>query len=219
MFTVCSELTFPNLPSCRIWSEKWFRRSIFTTLKSDSFTRCCAISASLCVVSWSMRQSLEATIRLFLAVSLSGFSYMVKVSHCFNASGIFLKIYSHGNDWNHSSDNDTPPDDSLSTWLWPQYCTSTAPWGKNKYTSWRKIEIVWRESFVSPKALKTLLWKLVQSHTWVLSSLYHSIVSSSYMACWIELSQDMEALTPRAGWICRYWNVVWGRRFPSSWNA
>jgi len=69
------------------------------------------------------------------------------------------------------------------------------------------------------KGLKESPRKLEQSHAHVLSSPYHSIWSSGYMACWIKPRQDIEASSPRAGWMCRSWNVVRGRMFPSSSNA
>jgi len=49
--------------------------------------------------------------------------------------------------------------------------------------------------------------------------LSHSIASPGYMAWWIEQSQDMEASSPRAGWICQSWNVAWGRTLPHPSNA
>ena len=70
------------------------------------------------------------------------------------------------------------------------------------------------------KGLKESPWKLGQSLAQVLSSPYHSIASPGYMVCWIEWSQDVEESLPRAGWICRSWNIqVRGRTIPSSSNA
>ena len=64
-FSGRSELTFKRLPSWRIRSEKWFNRCILTKLKSDSSTRCCAISDSIRVVSSSTQRRIAGTERLF----------------------------------------------------------------------------------------------------------------------------------------------------------
>ena len=47
--TGSSELALQRFPSWWIRSAKWFRRCIFTKLKSDLSTSCCAISDSICI--------------------------------------------------------------------------------------------------------------------------------------------------------------------------
>jgi len=89
-FSGISELTLKRLPSWRIWSEKWFRRTIFTKLKSDSLTRCCAVSHSICFWSSSTRQPFAATERLFQVGSLCRSSCLSKVSCVFKASETFF---------------------------------------------------------------------------------------------------------------------------------
>jgi len=90
VFSGSSELTFKRLPSWQIWSEKWFRRCIFTKLKSDSSTRCWAISDSIWVLSSSMRRCVAAAERLFQAGSLFRSYCLSKVSCFFKASDIFF---------------------------------------------------------------------------------------------------------------------------------
>jgi len=58
-------LGFNWLPCWWIWSEMRFRRYIFTMLKSDSSTRCCAISNLICIWSSSIRRCSTVTPRLF----------------------------------------------------------------------------------------------------------------------------------------------------------
>jgi len=85
-----SELAFKRLPSWQIWSGKWFRRCIITKMKSDSSTRCCAISDLVYVLSSSMRRCLAAAERLFQAWSLPCSSWLSKVSCFFKASETFF---------------------------------------------------------------------------------------------------------------------------------
>ena len=88
-----SELTFPRLPSWWIWSEKWFRRCIFTKLKSDSSKRCCAMSDLICVLSSSTRWRFAATESVFQARSLSYSSCLSKLSCVFKASkNVFVDL-------------------------------------------------------------------------------------------------------------------------------
>ena len=89
-FSGSSELIFKRLPSWRIWSEKWFRRCIFTKLKSDLSTRWCAISDSLCVLSSSTWRHFAAAERLFQVGSLSRSSCLSKVRCFVKASQTFF---------------------------------------------------------------------------------------------------------------------------------
>jgi len=89
-FSRSSELTFKWLPSRQIWSEKWFRRCIFTKLKSDSSKGCCAISDSICISSSSTRRRFAAAERLFQAGSFSHSSCFSKVCCIFKASETFF---------------------------------------------------------------------------------------------------------------------------------
>jgi len=70
-FSGSSEVIFKRLPGWWIYSEKWFRRCIFTKLKSDLSTRCCAISDWICVLSASTRWRFAAAERLLQAGWLS----------------------------------------------------------------------------------------------------------------------------------------------------
>jgi len=85
-----SELTVERLPSWRISSEKWFRRCIFTMLKSNLLTRCCAISDSICVFSSLMPPRFSAAERLFQEGSLSSSSCLSKVSYFVKVSETFF---------------------------------------------------------------------------------------------------------------------------------
>jgi len=60
-FSGSSEHIFKWLPTWRIWSEKWCSRCIFARLKFNSSTRCCAVSESICVLSWSTWKCIAAT--------------------------------------------------------------------------------------------------------------------------------------------------------------
>ena len=85
-----SELIVKRLPSWHGWSEKWFRRCIFTKLKSDSSTRCCAISDLLCILSSSTQRRFAAAGRLCQMGLLSCSSCLSKVSCFCKASEIFF---------------------------------------------------------------------------------------------------------------------------------
>ena len=80
------KLTFKRLPRWQIWSEKWFKRCIFTKLKSDLSTGCCSISDSLCSLSSSTRQCMAAAEGLFQEGSLSRSSCLSKVNSFLKAS-------------------------------------------------------------------------------------------------------------------------------------
>ena len=217
-FPWSSERTFERLPSWRIWSEKWFRECIFTKMKSESSRRCCAISASSCSLSSSTRWHFEPQKDCSkwghfpvppVCPKQAAFTRLLRLS---------VYLYLRGIDWKHPCDDETPPENSPCTWLGPQYGTGTVPWGENIQSSWRTTGLLWRESFRSLKGWKESPRILNQSHARVHSFPYHSIASPGYMACWIEHSQDIKGFSPRAGWICWSWTVVWGRMLPNSSN-
>jgi len=83
-------LTFKRLPSCWIWSEKWFRRCIIEKLKSDVVTRCWAISDMIGGKCSSTRQHFAAGKRLFPAGSLLWSSCVCKVICCVKVSKTFF---------------------------------------------------------------------------------------------------------------------------------
>ena len=85
-----SELAFKRLPSWPIWSEEWFRRCIFSKLKSISWTRCCAISVLICVWFSSTHLRFAAAERLCQAGSHSRSFCLSKVSCFFKASVTFF---------------------------------------------------------------------------------------------------------------------------------
>jgi len=62
-----SELALWRLPSRRLQSEKCFKRCVFTKLKSDLSSRCCANSDLNCVSSASTQWSFTAAERLLQA--------------------------------------------------------------------------------------------------------------------------------------------------------
>lgn len=66
-----SELALGRLPSRRIRSEKWFSKLIYTKLKSDSSTSCCAISALICILFLSPQRHFAVTEWLFHAGSVA----------------------------------------------------------------------------------------------------------------------------------------------------
>jgi len=86
----CWDLAFIRLPSLWIWPEKWFRKCIFTKLKYDSLTRCCAASGVICILSSAMWWYFAAAERLFQPGSLTGSSSLSKVSSFLQASETFL---------------------------------------------------------------------------------------------------------------------------------
>jgi len=79
-----------RLPSWQIWAEKWFRRCIFTKLKSNSPTRCCEISDLICVVSSSTRWRCAAAEILIWTASFTHSFGLAKVSWVVKASETFF---------------------------------------------------------------------------------------------------------------------------------
>jgi len=143
-----SELAFMRLPSWQIWWEQLLWGGIYTKLKSDSSTRCCAISDPICIESWSTRWCFVAPETLFQAGSVSHSSCVSKVSCFFMPSEACLRIYWRGRDWKHPCDNETPPDNSPCTRLCLQYGTGTIlPYHENTLSSWPSTGLLWRELF------------------------------------------------------------------------
>jgi len=184
-----SKLALDRLPSSRLWSEKWLRRCIITRLKSDSSTRCCAISELISVSSSSTRWRFVATEWMFQARSLSSASWSSKVRCFFKASGTFFVDFLGA----ESTENILLTMQLFQIIL----CAldrdfSMVPLpsqsGELTLSSWCTTGFLWRESFGSLKGLKEWLWKPAQSSTQVLSSPYHCNASPRYMACWIERS-------------------------------
>jgi len=214
-----TEIAFTRLQSWQIWSENWFRRCIFTKLKSNSSARCCSISHSICIVSPWTRQPIAAPKILFQASPVSHPSGLCTLCCISKASEIFFvdlllwnRLNTYFSQWNPSR-HFSMYSIVASVWYW--YCAIR--WKYIKFLPHNRASV--KGICGLTEEFERVLWILKRSCAQVLSSPYHFIVSHGYMARWIEQSQDEEASSPKAGWICESWNAVWGRMLPSPSNA
>jgi hypothetical protein len=196
-----------------------FQRSIFIKLKSNSLARCCAIADTTCTNHVWVRWRYAAAKWLFQVGSLSHSLYSSKGSAISKSSEICSVVLLPWScleiplwRWKSSRYNSMY---SIIASVWHWYC---AIWWKCTKFLTHNGASAWRESCCSLNGLEESPQTQDQSSAQVLLSLYHSIRSPGNLTCWIKKSQDMEVLSPKAGWNYQSWNDIWGKMLPTTWK-